>query len=1348
MKTPILFIFVFIMQLCPAQNHDLIKEKAMLFFNNGKIQEALQTLEQIKDQQTLENTNVNIWKKHCKEILECKFSEGIKINDSVKIITVKTGLLKHFGIYNSNAKKYIITPVYDDITASKNSNYSIINLNNQNVLIDLSGKTIIPFGDYKITRYDKFALLTSNDGNSILSLYNLDGKLLINNLKSVYLVSEKYFMTQNELNKFGLFDTEKAQFIIENCDKIESIDGNFGSDTKGVFIKRDNKTELYSFTTNRFSAQNDFDEIITKSKGINSFLQYQNKADKENTIEIDKCIIVKKNSKYGVYNLTQEKYDTEPVYDSINHFYNFLKNKVLKNLKYDYPIKEDFDYLSEAVVFRKNNLYGLKSISNKIIAAAQYDEIDQITTRLFLIKKKKFWGWIYVEKNKISNIKPQFDHVYQKYNYKYDYTRQSFDKEYAVTQEQPYLETCFKNKIKKFSLDGKVQVNFESKTDKGFTEKEYPQTDWSYSSPKTYRVLTTQTKLANYAEKIPDDQKLFGLDDTNGNEIIKPFYTEIDKGLANQFLVVYDDRAVGAIDENGKVIIPLDYKAIEPFDSKYYIVKDNQYFGLFDKDGKEVFPLIYKEIKVFLDGFYLIKDKDDWFKIVDNQNKTIYVFPKYTEKVFTIEKIVTDKKVVLYNLKFRLKAGYEYWDDHFLIKIENNLATRFLEKYKIEEIYDNKIVAIKSINLIGFYDLNNQKLIEPKFSEIKIIYSKTSKLIYCKTDNYFDTIVDENLNATVSKDNISYIINNVIFYEKDGKYGFFDKNNKKTKNTFERIDVNDPIYATKEKFYKFYNNGKKAGIVSEDGKIIIKANLYDKIHSVSSIDELPIFNKKFAKGELRQILVCIDNSDKTTDKIDFVTIEGNKIASTKVAKKDYSFYFRNGIIILILRDEKTIFFDLHENKIISQVNGFSFNNDYDRAYTILKNYTSALDSKVVAQKYSTKGNLISEQIIDRNLNTQYLPNWNYYLIQKKGNKYGIIDVNEKIHVPFVYDSIMLSVDSVYIAKNNNKYGIIDSYNNVLLNFEYDKIETQYLPENRITSKDVRFIEDYGKRTPYRSSYNFIVSKDQKIGILGPTLKTIMPLEFDSFRKDRTLFGPIIGRKGNSSMVYDDQSNFLFEVQCDSLLQDKNNNPIFYKIYKNGKQGFLDYKGKLIFSGLFPKVEKTNIENLFIIEKNSSKHLVNSEGAIISSAYDEINTSIIYNYAVVRINNKFGLLNQKGTLVIPEIYDSIQILSNNYLLVYLDGRFGITDLNAAENKILPIKIPVSYAQIKQIEAKKYIIVSDPFKTGVIDFNNKIIIPMIYDSVYYQENGRYFVCTSNGVKSYLTCDNITIQIDNNS
>ncbi|MEN2398719.1 WG repeat-containing protein [Flavobacterium sp. MC2016-06] len=1347
MKTPKLFIFLFIMQLCTAQNHDLIKEEAMLFFNNGKVQEALQTLEQIKDQQTLENTNVNIWKKHCKEILEFKFLEEIIINDSVKIITVKTGLLAHFGIYNSNAKKYIITPVYDDITASKNSNYGVVNLNNQNALIDLSGKTIIPFGDYKITRYDKFALLTSNDGNSTLSIYSLEGKLLVNNLKSVYLVSEKYFMTQNELNKFGLFDTEKAQFIIENCDKIENIDGNFGPYTKGVFIKRDNKSELYSFTTSSFSAQNAFDEIITKSKGINSFFQFQNKADKENTIERNKHIIVKKNSKYGIYNLTQEKYDTEPVYDSINHFYNCLKNKVWKNLKYDYPIKEDFDYLSEAVVFRKNNLYGLKSISNKIIAAAQYDEIDQITTSLFLIKKQKLWGWISVEKNKISIIKPQFDHVYQKYNYKYDYTRQSFDKEYLVTQEQPYLETCFKNKIKKFSLDGTVQVDFESKINKGFTEKEYPQTDWSYNGPKSDRVLTTQTKFANYAEKIPSDQKLFGLDDTNGNEIIKPFYTEIDKGLANQFLVVYDDRAVGAIDENGKVIIPLDYKLIEPFDSKYYIVKDNRYFGLLDKDGKEVFPLIYKEIKVFSDGFYLVKDMDDWCKIVDNQNKTIYVFPKYTEKVYTIEKIVTHKNEVLYNLKFRLKAGYEYWDDHFLIKIENNLATRFLEKYKIEEIYDNKIVEIKSSNLIGFYDLNNQKLIEPKFSEIKIIYSKTNKLIYCKTDNYFDTIVDENLNATVSKDNISYIINNVIFYEKNGKYGFFDKKNKKTKSTFEKIDVNDPIYASNEKFYKFYDNGKRAGIVNDDGKIIIKGNLYDKIHSISSIDEL-LFNKKYAKEELGQILVCIDNSDKTTNKIDFLTVEGNKIASTTVDKKDYSFYFRNGIIILILRDEQTIFFDLHENKIISKVNGFSFNNDHDRAYTILKNNTSASDSKVMAQKYSTKGNLISEQIIDRNLNTQYLPNWNYYLIQKKGNKYGIIDVNEKIHVPFVFDSIMLSVDSVYIAKNNNKYGIIDRYNNVLLNVEYDKIETQYLPENRIKSKDVRFIEDYEKRTPYRSSFNFVVSKDQKTGILGPTLKTIMPVEFDSFGKERTLFGPIITRKGNISMVYDYQNHFLFEVQCDSLLEDKNSNPVFYKIYKNGKQGFLDQKGKMIFSGLFPKVEKTNIENLFMIEKDSKKYIVNSEGEITSNAYDEINTSIIYNYAVVRINNKFGLLNQKATLVVPEIYDSIQILSNNYLLVYLDGKFGIIDLNTAENKILPIKIPVSYAQIKQIEAKKYIIVSDPFKTGVIDFNNKTIIPIIYDSVYYQENGKYFVCTNNGVTSYLTCDNIRIQINNNS
>lgn len=825
-----------------------------------------------------------------------------------------------------------------------------------------------------------------------------------------------------------------------------------------------------------------------------------------------------------------------------------------------------------------------------------------------------------------------------------------------------------------------------------------------------------------------------------GNEIVKPIYKKIELGLnSNEYLVV-NNEGVGVIDENGKIIIPTNYNLIDTFDNNYYLVKEGYYFGLIDKAGKEVVPIDNKEIKVFLDGLYIIREKEDLYKIIDAQNKTIYVFHKYCQRVYDYKKIITDKGEVFFNIDCN--------DAKYLIKIEKNVWTRILEKYNIQEIYENKITQLKSYGLIGFYDLNTQKIIEPQFKEIK--YDYPHKLFYCKTDKYFETIIDYNLNITHPKEQITNISKseNILFYEKDGKYGFFDKNHQKTKNTFQNISLEFPISSSNQKLYKYYDNKeqKKGGLIDEKGEIVIKANLYDQIYSVANQFLFP--GKKYKKEELEQFLICTDKSRKTTDRIDFVTLYGNKIASMAVSKKNYSvaYIYENGMVFLKAPDE-TLFFDLKENKIISRTSSISANQDQDRGFTILKNDVSVVNpKKIVAQKYSMYGDLICERIIDRNQDTRNLENWNYYITQKKDNKYGVVGVNEKISVPFVYDTIAPSpVNTVYIAKKNTKFGLIDRDNNVLLNFEYDTIDIQYLNEYINGDENYKGI-DYSykidKRLPPQTSVNFIVSKNHKLGILDFNLKFILPVEYDSFRKERFLFQNIIARKGNSSMAYTSQGNFLFQVECDSLVDCQN----YYKIYKDKKQGILNQKGMEVFPIICTKVEKTKFDNLFILEKDSKKYITNTKGEIISIGYDEIGTSRFYNYLEVKINKKFGLMNNKGTIIIPELYDSmVQIMGTYYVILYLNGKAGIVDLNSEKNEILPLKIPIAYFGIKQIVDKKYIIVSNSHKEGVIDLNNKVLIPMIYDSINYKEYQNYFICSDNNLICNVTPDNVIIKLD---
>jgi hypothetical protein len=1356
MKNAILLFFTLIVQFCNAQNYEVIKKEAMLLFNNGKITEALNSLEQVKDVEILENTDINTWKKHFKNILDYKFSEKFVVNDSIKIVHVNTSLLFHSGIYNSNTKKYLSNPIYDDILNIESiSKYFIVTLNQLNGLIDLSGKIVVPLGDYEINMniYHKFISVVSRDGISINDLYNWDGKLIGNNIRFYKEVKQNYIITQNNLNKFQLLNTNTGQFEIEDCDTIENVSSDYEKPYRQeIFIKKDNNRSVYNFISKNYTANNDFDKIIVYHNYTNVFSNnlIENNGDKvgKEVFEKSKLIIVLKNSKFGIFDLVQKKYNVEPIYDSINNYGNCLKNNIWRNLKYEYPINEDHDYWAAAVIYKKNNLFGLKSKDNKTITEAVYDEVLQKSARLFHIKKQKLWGWILVGENKTTIVKPQFDNVYEDYDEKY----------------QSYFQTCFKNETKKFSFEGKELQNTIK------NPKEYVNNDWSYAPSKPNRRLTVIEKKADPEHGIFIDENLYGLDDKMGNEIVKPIYREIDLGLNNQQYLVANNSGAGIIDENGKIIIPTEYRSINYFNDNYYIIEKEHNYGLFDTNGKVVIPIEYKEIQIFLDGLYIVKDKDDVCKIIDANNEIIYYFPVYCEKISEFEKITSSKGELFYKFGLHFRRGYEGWYDLILVQIENNWGSQILEKYKIKEIYDNKIIQLvyKNKTLIGFYNLDNEKIIQPTFKEI--IYNHQKKLIYCKTDKYFDTIIDDNLNIASSKNQITNIVNNLILYEKEGKYGFFDKNNQKTKNTFQDIDLERPIYLSNQILYKYYDNTNKTkgGIIDENGNIIVKSNLYDQINDFSTSNEIIFPDTKFDKKELEKILIGKDNSNNKRDKIDFFTLFGNKIASMNVPKNNYTFdfIFKKGITILQAPNE-IIFFNLIEKKIVLKINASKLIKNNDEEFIILKEDSSIVDpKKILAQKYSIKGKLIWNRIVDRAQDVRSIENVNNNFIQKKDNKYGFVGVDEKTINPFVYDSIIPSIYNTYIVKKNNKFGIMDHDNNILLNIEYDKVDTEGLSEYDYRSERSYLDRNTScdKRAPPRTSYNFIVSKNNKIGIVDINLKSILSVAHESYRKNRYLFENIIAKKGNYSIVYNAKGNLLFQIECDSLSLNRNYYPANYTVYKNNKRGFLNDKGVEIFPIMYTKVEKTKFGNLYILEKDTKKYIVNSKGEIISKAYDEINTTKFYNHFEVILNNKSGLMNNKGKIVIPEIYDYIgsnsgEITENtvgvvndeifaaatNYTLIALDGKVGIIDLSTEKNNIIPIKIPLATRKIYAAINNKYIVVSGLGKVGVSDFNNKIIIPTIYDWINYEKGKNYFTCSLNNIIKHITSDNVVIKVE---
>ena len=96
---------------------------------------------------------------------------------------------------------------------------------------------------------------------------------------------------------------------------------------------------------------------------------------------------------------------------------------------------------------------------------------------------------------------------------------------------------------------------------------------------------------------------------------------------------------------------------------------------------------------------------------------------------------------------------------------------------------------------------------------------------------------------------------------------------------------------------------------------------------------------------------------------------------------------------------------------------------------------------------------------------------NGWIIQKKNNKFGIIDNEGKIKVTPRYTSVERTYDKLAKLGNYRKYGVFDEYGNVILPVEYSLIEPMF-----------------GKR--------FLTCKNHKYGIYSDKGEEILPNEYD------------------------------------------------------------------------------------------------------------------------------------------------------------------------------------------------------------------------------------------------------------
>lgn len=292
------------------------------------------------------------------------------------------------------------------------------------------------------------------------------------------------------------------------------------------------------------------------------------------------------------------------------------------------------------------------------------------------------------------------------------------------------------------------------------------------------------------------------------------------------------------------------------------------------------------------------------------------------------------------------------------------------------------------------------------------------------------------------------------------------------------------------------------------------------------------------------------------------------------------------------------------------------------------------------------------------------------IIAQENNLYGIIDINKNVILPFKYECLsFINSENLLIAQKEGKFGIINTEGKIVLPLEYQEI-------SELSSDNI-----------------FAIKNSDKWGIINLDNKLLVPFEYDSIRLEKDYF--IAEKEGNFGLA------------------DFNNNVLIPFIYKE-LNPFMD--GMSIKEDLTFAVKRA--DNNFVI--------INSENKIVSEQVFEDITSIGTTLYSAKVNNKTCAIDRFGNIKIPlgkfnTIYCFHKLGNGKFVSLVENDNHEEALINDNGEIIVPFE--AGYKTHGYIYTKgDCILMRKDDKFGVIDQNNNVIIPFLYDWIYY-ENENY-------------------------
>lgn len=606
----------------------------------------------------------------------------------------------------------------------------------------------------------------------------------------------------------------------------------------------------------------------------------------------------------------------------------------------------------------------------------------------------------------------------------------------------------------------------------------------------------------------------------NGNVVLESIYDKIETKY-NGYEVTQNNKK-GFYSNKNEFVLPIIFDSIVIKPSAF-IVSNNKKWGAFDLEGKPILKIKHPAV-VFTDGksgVSLVKNKT-------TSKLDIYFYDK--KSTFSSDEIIiynNNALILKQHNKYGLLIDNELFLDFTCEKIISSLKTP--SKYFNDFLSQNKYYHINS-PLQFYYTFKNDKY---------SIYDLKNEIM-----SDVDRIINDDYLYT-------------ILFEKNKLQGAYFKNTKKMLNP-----VYQKIYQDGATFIELTKDNKR-GLINYNLEEILPFE-YDDIYILGSNHGFKVTKDKKngffnTRGEM-VIPIQYDDIENFMDRRDnLFKVKNNNlyglITNTNeeiIPVKYESIFDRNKLILVVTPERKFGLYDINGTSILPATYDFIFDTDSSNSGTLWAKKGDFF-TIINKEKKILFQDEIKEHFYLHNTDLLKLPANEYFpFLALKNNKDKVGLFNEfsgELMVPFEYDDILQYAEQedrlIFLVKRNNKFGIIDQQNNILIPLLYEDLNLNF--------------QEIGT-----ASLNFPAKKNGKYGIITSRNEIKTPFKYNDIQKISTLNLFKIKTKDECYLA-DENGTFLQEKGFDNIANfefnpETNSQEAF--AFKNGKMQIIQQNGEL------------------------------------------------------------------------------------------------------------------------------------------------------------------------------------------